>query len=83
MTDEPSTAVTPEILDTVMHPLDPQSLQPSWKFLTSLLHLDSDPRADQELAQQGSTEPQNTNLNAIPSEVDKDMQHDHWPRRRF
>ncbi|XP_053502060.1 insulin gene enhancer protein ISL-1-like [Ictalurus furcatus] len=50
MMDEPLLAVTPEILDidTLMHPLDLQSLQPSWKLLTSLLHLDSDHTPDPE-----------------------------------
>lgn len=49
MTDEPLMAVTPEILDldTLMHPLDLQSLQTSCKLLTCLLHSDSDHTPDQ------------------------------------
>ncbi|XP_027031241.1 insulin gene enhancer protein ISL-1-like [Tachysurus fulvidraco] len=41
-TDEPVSSVTPENLDidTIMHPLDLQTLQQSWKLLTSLLNSD-------------------------------------------
>ncbi|KAM9456171.1 insulin gene enhancer protein ISL-1-like [Clarias gariepinus] len=48
--DEPLSGVTPEImdLDTLMHPLDLESLQPSWKLLTSLLQPDGDQTLDQE-----------------------------------
>lgn len=49
ITDEPLMAVTPEILDldTLMHPLDLQSLQTSCKLLTCLLHSDSNHTPDQ------------------------------------
>ncbi|KAI5622585.1 insulinprotein enhancer protein isl-1, partial [Silurus asotus] len=50
MADDPLLAITPEILelDSLMHPLDLQSFQPSWKLLMSLLHSDNDHTFDQE-----------------------------------